>query len=97
MIKATLKDDAGPWNSISHLFPDGIPLKSFNPILAGRNNLYSFEIDEKALNEPQLEALALAVMWQEENNQLINFERACKRRFLVSKHWTHIVSGDFDS
>lgn len=95
-----LKDNAGPWETVRGLFPQHIPLKSIHPInWMGRNGCHHcYEIDSNQLTEEQVQALSAAIMWQYEDDQTINFERAAqqvKRRMLISKHWASCVSADF--
>ncbi|GEM_PF-4349113 len=90
-----LRDNAGPWELVRHLF-HLLPIKSIHPIVLsdrGYDHQY-YELDGDKLTEAQLEALASALMWQWEKDASINFECAAsqvKRRFLISKHWVSHV------
>lgn len=92
-----LRDNAGPWELVRHLFPL-VPIKSIHPsVLPKRGSPHQYyEIDSNRLTQLQSEALIAALLWQREDDKEMNFERAAsevKYRFLISKHWVdHVYS-----
>lgn len=92
-----LKDNAGPWEQVRHLFPL-VPIKSIHPSVVGSRGrqVVVYEIAGDKLSEPQVQALAHAFLWQNEDKPTMSFERACsyvRSRFLIAKHWvSHVYS-----